>query len=433
MARRRQAHLAALIRRRIAGPAGALGVFQILGVSTPGEQAKPANAQPFSYTASISVKESYDSDVYMQSVTPLANQSSLVTAITPALGLAYKPSSAFNLSLGYTPDFVFYHSENSEDYLAHKGTLGLSGKHGESTWDIANALTFIDGNELSPTFFGPGGAPALGGVPLRDRRDALIYRGAVKAQIPVAENWFVRPVASAYVHDFYTLQQPSPFGAVYQNYADRNDFNGGADIGAKIAKDLYLTAGYRYGAQDQGGLVGSPLQYDNSYHRALFGIEGKPADWLKLAVMAGPDFRSFAATTPAAFARSHIHLFLEGSATLTPTKQDTIVANAKRFEQPGYGGASVYDDSTYDISWKHKIDDHWSCGLGFKALNWDFSAPVNRGEWWLGPSVQAAYIFNKSFAAEAAYGYDRVTSEIPGTEGRESERHIASIGLRYTF
>ena len=63
----------------------------------------------------------------------------------------------------------------------------------------------------------------------------------------------------------------------------------------------------------------------------------------------------------------------------------------------------------------------------------DFVAPVNRGEWWLGPSAQVAYAINKHFTAEAAYGYDRVTSDVPNTEGRESQRHIVSVGVRYTF
>jgi hypothetical protein len=243
----------------------------------------------------------------------------------------------------------------------------------------------------------------------------------------------VRPVAAAYVHDFHTLQKPNPPGSVYQNYADRNDFNGGVDIGSKVAKELYVTVGYRYGSQDQGGLLGSAFQYDNTYHRVLIGIEGQPFEWLKLAVAAGPDFRSFASTTPATFDRSHTHLFIDGSATITLGKQDTVVATAKRFEQPGYGGASVYDDTTYDLTWKHKVDDQWSFGAGFKALNWDFVAPVNRGEWWLGPSAQVAYAINKHFTAEAAYGYDQVTSDTPSTEGRESKRHIVSVGVRYTF
>ncbi len=423
-----------ILRHRFAAPAiGVLGIFPFLGISTHGQQSKPPVSQPFSYSASLSVKEAYDSDVFMQSVTPLANQSSMVTTVTPSVGLAYKPSSAFNLSLAYSPETVFYHSESAEDYVVHKGILGATGKKGDFTWDIGNALTFIDGNESSPIFSGPGGAPALGGVPLRDRREALVYRGAFKSQITVAENWFVRPVTSAYVHDFYTLQKTNPPGSVYQNYADRNDFNGGLDIGFKVAKELYLTAGYRYGVQDQGGLLGSPFQYDNTYHRVLFGIEGKPFDWLKLALVAGPDIRSFASSTPASFDRDHTHLFIDGSVTLTPTKRDTVAATAKRFEQLGYGGASVYDDTVYDITWKRKIDDHWSCGLGFKALNWDFSAPVNRGEWWLGPSAQVTYTFSKSFAAEAAYGYDRVRSDVPKTQGREAERHITSLGLRYTF
>ena len=43
----------------------------------------------------------------------------------------------------------------------------------------------------------------------------------------------------------------------YENYVDRQDVNGGLDVGYEAVKDTYLVAGYRYGRQDQFTLPGA--------------------------------------------------------------------------------------------------------------------------------------------------------------------------------
>ena len=95
-------------------------------------------------------------------------------------------------------------------------------------------------------------------------------------------------MASAYVHDFKTVQEPSPTptGAYYENYVSRQDVNGGLDIGYDVGKKTFLVLGYRYGRQDQGKLLGVNSPYDSSYSRILFGVEGSPASWIKLALLA---------------------------------------------------------------------------------------------------------------------------------------------------
>jgi hypothetical protein len=388
-----------------------------------------ASASDWTTSASISLKEAYDSDVFMQRIGPNANKNSVVTAVTPSVGAQWKPSAAFNGSLSYAPEVAFYHSASSEDYVSHRGSLNLSGKIKETTWELLNGITWIDGNRLSPTFTGPGGAPALGGVPLRDRRDAVIYRDSFKLQHPIG-NWFLRPVASSYVHDFKTVQSAA---AGYQNYADRNDINGGLDAGYKAFKDTYLVVGYRHGSQDQSTVLANPIEYANTYDRALAGIEGKPVSWLKLNLAIGPDFRSFGPNVAAGFNRHKTKIYLDFTGTLTPSKADTIALTAKRFEQPGYGGRSVYEDSTYEASWRHKFTDKLTAGIGVRVLNWSFEAPVKRNEWWYNGNASAVYTFDKHWSAELAYGYDRVDSQIPNTEGREARRHLVSLSGKYTF
>ena len=92
-----------------------------------------AAATNVTYKAEATLKETFDSNVYIQDNAPTAanvaaaqaaglkpveaNKGSFVTSILPKIGLDYKPCSSFNLSLGYAPEIVFYHSTPSEDYV----------------------------------------------------------------------------------------------------------------------------------------------------------------------------------------------------------------------------------------------------------------------------------------------------------------------------
>jgi len=93
-----------------------------------------------------------------------------------------------------------------------RGLVNLGGKVDDVSWGIAHSLAFVDGNREAP-YYGvmtvPGtldGVPAIGGIPVRDRREQFIYRGGLKVTIP-AGKFFVRPVLAAYVHDFQTVQR----------------------------------------------------------------------------------------------------------------------------------------------------------------------------------------------------------------------------------
>ena len=130
----------------------------------------------------------------------------------------------------------------------------------DASWEFLNAATYIQGSRQGPTFARPDDVPAIGGIPLRDRRAAFIFRNSFRLTQPVGE-WFFRPVASSYVHDFRTDQhyqtaaQKAMFS--YENYVDRQDINGGLDIGYEVGNENYLVAGYRYGRQDQFTLPGA--------------------------------------------------------------------------------------------------------------------------------------------------------------------------------
>ncbi|MEI7435905.1 MAG: hypothetical protein WCL16_03745 [bacterium] len=416
-----------------------------------------AGKSPWSFAASLTLKETFDSNVYIQDATPdsanvaaadaagfsvvPARHGSFITSVLPQLGLDYKPCPAFYASATYAPEINYYHSASSEDYAAQRGTLNLGGKLEETVWELFNAASYIDGNELGPVFARPGDIPAVGGIALRDRREAFIFRNGFKLTCPVSD-LFIRPVATTYFHDFKTDQRlsPAPTVWVYENYIDRQEVSGGLDVGYKIARQTHIVLGYRYGVQDQGALLGTDSPYDNSYQRILVGVEGSPAEWLKLAVAGGPDIRNFSSAPKPDFDASELLYYIDASITLLPTARDLIVLANKRYEQPAFSSFSMYEDITYSFTWRHKLDEHFTVGPGFQLYIGDWQSPVIRDDWIYTPSASVAYNYNK-INVELAYSYDWAENNktvVAGTstayaDGREFSRSLVSLRLKYTF
>ena len=417
--------------------------------------------------ADLTLKETYDDNVFILDtapypwLTPPAGYTisaprleSLVTSITPSLVLTYKPDAAFAATLSYAPEFTWYESAHSEDYVAHRAAMNFSGKFDEVTYDWLNSAVWIDGSNFGFVTMRPGDCRAIGGIPLRDRRDAAIYRDSLKVTIPVGK-WFFRPVLTSYVHDFQTAQQANlavnKNSYIYDNYVDRWEMNAGLDIGYEVFDKTKLVAGYRYGHQDQGkilkegavagSVVNASSAYINDYQRFLLGVEGAPAPWVKLAVLAGPDVRDWQRVTPAGFARGEVTWYVDALVTLLPTKDDTITFKMMRFEQPASTSQSIYEDIRYDLVWRHKFSDKFTAGAGLTLYIGDWQAPVVREDWIYTPSLMASYAFNSNFSAEASWSYDNAVNKVTpvaGTSteyaaGRQFKRNLVSIALKYAF
>jgi hypothetical protein len=350
--------------------------------------------------------------------------------VSPSLRLAYQPRDEFHAALTYSPELDFFHSASTENFTAHRVQLALAGTSAQTQWELSENFLAIDGSELGPSFYGPGGAPAGGGPQIRDRRAALVERG----QIRLSQNlngWFIRPVLNGYYHDFQTLQRSTPG---YQNYVDRSDWNGGADAGRQLTEAFSIMAGYRYGQQTQAKLLNFPEHYDSEYQRALLGIEGKLWSRLSLSICAGPEFRRYTGTVAAGFGdRTVLCPFVDSTVTLSPTKRDTLTVSAKVFEQPGFSGRSSYVDSTYEAIWRHKLVEKLTLGAGLRAYNTDFLKPTARNDWIVTPNVVASYAFNRHLSGELSYLYNDAFSLVPNTQGREYTRSMGSLGVKYTF
>lgn len=390
------------------------------------------------FKADLAVKETYDSNVYLQDEQPDLTkvpqavqpfQESFVTSVTPRAGLDYRAASGFNAALSYAPEFVWYHAEPSEDHIAHRSLLNLGGKLAGLPWQVGNSLAYVQGSENNLYFGAPGGAPAIGGIPIRDRRQQLVYRGKASLTWDV-DSWFFRPVASGYWHDFQTVQRSDPG---YENYIDRRELNLGGDLGRKLGTQTRLYAGYRFGFEVQGHLLDSPYHYDSEYHRPVVGIEGQPWKWVKANFAIGPDIHHTIHETAPGFDPNYTTLWVDGVITLLPTAQDTIVLTWKQNTQPAFASTAVYDDITYDFTARHRFDAKWAVNGGFRLYIGDWLAPVNRDDWIYTASAGLSYQHDAHWSAELGYSYDWVDSKVPNTPGREFTRHLAWLGARYTF
>jgi hypothetical protein len=406
------------------------------------------------WKADLAVKETFDDNVYLQNNAPPstmpdavpAKKDSWVTTITPHVGLDYKFCTGFKAALSYAPDVAVYHNAPSEDNTTHRGLATFSGTADDVVWEQPNTFTYIEGNRYGPVFgrtltSSSQDVPAIGGIPLRDRRAAFIYRGGFKLTWTL-DRFFIRPVASAYVHDFKTVQEPSttPTGAYYENYVSRQEVNGGVDIGYDVGKKTFLVLGYRYGRQDQGTLLGVNSPYDSSYNRILFGVEGSPASWIKLALLGGPEIRDWRSSTPAGFDRNRIDYWVDASATLMPDKNDAVTLLFRRYTQPAFSSQSIYDDMTYSATWKHTFNEHFSANAGMQLYIGDWQVPVYRDDWIYTPSAGVTYTYNKHFSVEATASGDWAENKTPTSapkaqyaDGREFTRHLVSLAVKCTF
>ena len=215
---------------------------------------------------------------------------------------------------------------------------------------------------------------------------------------------------------------------------DRSEFTFGGDFGHSIGRKAALWCGYRYGIQEQATLFDSNEDYDNRFHRFLAGVEGDPTDWLKATIAIGPELRRFGSDVAGGFgSRERMNVFVDAALTFTLSPSDTVRIAAKRFEQPGSGGRSTYQDLTIDMNWRHELNARWTIGLGGRAYNTEFRKPAMRDDWAFTGTAFVNVTMTERVNAEFSCVLEKGLTHTPHASGREYTRHLLSIGVRYTF
>jgi hypothetical protein len=422
---------------------------------------------------SLGAKESYDDNVLLVSGHGLAPQSSWVSTVSPKVGFNFAPllgnqKTLQTLSLIYSPDFNIYHDAPSQSYDAHKIGDTIKGKAGDFSFSLDNAFLDNDGNQQAPIYALNQGAAAAGqydkyrstfaqSVP-RERLAQIQDRAAALLQYDW-DKFFIRPVAALLYYDLQTDWHNT--GAApwkgYQNYVDRYDVNGGADLGYKLTPTLAATLGYRYGSQYQQQLPGT-IDADNhyassDYQRVLLGLEGKPWSWLNVKLAGGPDFRSYNSLAPV---NDHNPVKYYGEAVLTATltPSQTVTFNYKQWQWVSSTGKVPYLDSTYALAYHWKATKQLGWDLGGKVLEADYTGGNEDGvtvksqnsslrddvEYEVSTGV--TYAFNTHFSANLAYTYDlgkNALNNLPAgnlalsSDYRNFEHQVVSLGLQYKF
>jgi hypothetical protein len=156
-----------------------------------------------------------------------------------------------------------------------------------------------------------------------------------------------------------------------------------------------------------------------------------PTAWLQCHLSTGPEMRRFPATTPAGFNRDKVYWWIDASASAVIGPRDTCTVSVRRFALPAFASLSLYEDITYEVSWRHRSGDHVTVAAGFKAYGGDWPGPATREDWIFTPSLQVLYAVNRRIGLELAYGFDRAESRVPNTAGRNYRRHLVSLAFKY--
>lgn len=429
------------------------------GLITAHSQTLPARPVWLS-EMSLTLKESYDDNLYLSGVNPklfpssyvvpngsvaaLRNRSSFVTTVSPKIVLNLAPlfgEDAFlkSLSFGYAPEFAIYHDASSESYDAHRFITSLKGNAGDFSLSAENCFTYVDGSKFGPTYPGALYNALMNAAP-RERREQIQDRAAVSLRYG-RENWFVRPVASLAYYDLMTAQLNV---TGYQSYVDRYDANGGFDIGGKILQDTYLTLGYRYGYQFQQKFAYSPYSSPNDYHRLLAGIEGKPWHWLDVKIQGGPDFRLYEEDSATRITpvndHSPVKYYVDAALAATVSARDTVTFKCKDWEWVSSIGKVPYLDSSYELGEHHVINKHLSMDVSGRVATMDFTAAdlstCHRDDAQYTVNAGATYAINTHASVAVNYSHDfgrNLEDGIATPKTRDFEHNLISLAGTFRF
>jgi hypothetical protein len=402
---------------------------------------------------SIAVKESYDNNVLgVSGDGAMDPEGSWITTISPKLGINLVPvlgdqKTIQTFTFGYSPDFVKFHDEpdqanrSEESHNIHRIAATFKAKVDAFTFGFDNTFTYVDGDKEAPVYTSPtdSGRNAYSPALPRERREQFQDRAKITLQYDW-EKWFVRPTASLLYYDLKTVQRNI---AGYQNYADRSDVNGGADVGYRLNPQVAVTLGYRYGHQNQEAFSFTPDRHAVSdYQRVLVGIEGRPLKWLAVSLQAGPDFRRYDNAVEASVKDSNqLKYYGEGSITAEVTANDAINFKYKQWQWVSSTGRIPYFDSTFDLTYRHKFNKQFSSEVGVRMLSSDYTAgsrpSANRVDELYGFAASVNYAINANLALNLGYNFDMGRNGQDGLGAlekyREFDRQVVGLSATVKF
>jgi hypothetical protein len=416
---------------------------------------------------SLGDREYYDDNVLLVSGLGMPIQTSWVNDASFKLGFDFAPVLSDGgilktLTLVYAPEVVSYANDSSENYTAHRINDSIKGSEGDFSYSFDNAFLYNDGSKLAETYAlnQLSGAAAnqndkyrnnfTHAVP-RERRNQYQDRYTAQLRWDIGSIFF-RPVSNLTYYNLNTYLFNTSFAPYkgYQDYIDRWDINGGADLGYKISKSVDFFVGYRDGFQHQDpfslGINSDQHFSSNHYQRVLFGLEGQLTDWLNVKAAFGPDFRDFNPDTPIIHDRT-TRFYGEAQATAILSKTQTLSFNFKQWVFVSSTGLVPYDDITYVLGYHLNVTKQVGLDLGAKyseanyTLGNDYagSAPSLRDDEDYQGSAGISYAILPNLIASATYAYDKGLNGLETLAAtyapayRDFEHEVWGFGLQYKF
>jgi hypothetical protein len=426
---------------------------------------KPAWVSDLQFEA----KSSYDDNVLGVSGNGLQPRTSWVDTFSFRVGVNFssflpKAGPTKALSLSYSVDSATYTEASAEDNIQHKLGLVFKGKSDDFSWSLEDNFLDVEGNKVAPTYaLNQLGATAAGSDQndkyrnnyahsvARERRDQVQDRYTAFVQFDEG-NVFFRPISQL---TFYNLETDvfntanAPYKG-YQDYVDRWDINGGADLGYRLTSKFAVTFGYRDGYQHQDGfplaINSDQHQASNHYQRALLGLEGKLTDWLTVKLAAGPDFKTFNPDTAIIHDKT-TRFYGEGLLTATLPYDQSLSLTYKQWFFVSSTGLVPYEDTAVALAYHANVTKQLGVDLGVRFLEANYtigndyagSAPDLRddGDW--GESAGVSYNFTPHIVVALTYNYDKGENELGSLAAkyfpnyRSFDHEVTALDIKYKF
>jgi len=396
-------------------------------------------------SASLSVKEGYDSSIYgvsdnLAGRPAIANISSWFTTLSAGVTFdllaAFGPKNAGfldKLTVSYSADYTRYAAAAREDNLRNTVTLDAAGKDGPWSFSIDNPLFYVDGSR-EDEFFNLYNNLGYGAV--RERRNQVQERNISFLRYDAAD-WFIRAVDSASYFNLL-IDEHNPVGAYmgYANWVNRDDVNAGLDLGFKLTPNLAFVAGWRLGSQTQAHYYYSLVGDDSTYNRALLGFEGKPLSWLQAQLLTGPDFRRYSNAAHLGITGDrHTWFYLKGQLTATFTATDTLTASERVWHFVSSAGVASIQETIENLTYEHDFSRRLSLSVGLRELGHRYDAPTVRNDWATSIPVDVTYALTRDLSVSADYSAMSGHSRFPVavSPGQSFEDNIVSLSVKASF
>ena len=286
---------------------------------------------------------------------------------------------------------------------------------------------------------------------VRERLNQVMDRESTVLQYDLNKE-FIRLTDSLLYYNMDTVwhARKAPYIG-YQNFVDRSDVNGGADLGYKVADNMAVTLGYRYGSQYQqqfpSSITPDYTHYSSStYQRVLVGLEGKPFDWLDVKLDGGPDFRDYNSHTPIADLHPTKY-YGEAAVKAAIATNQSLTFSYKQWNWVSPVGFVPEFDSSYALNYHWNATPQLGFDLGARIQEVDYTGgndvagtqPSLRADRLYSISTAVSYAFTPQLSASLNYAYEAGNNELaqlPAVDNgayRNYMHNVVSLGLLYKF